>query len=63
VTAQDLGPASVATEVKAQEVNLLTSKIDSDNTKSATANQAQLIRAIKAHIAAGDKATQRAEDH
>jgi hypothetical protein len=60
MTAQDLGPASVATEGKARKSDC---KIDSEVNVSITTTQAVLIRTIKAHIAAGDKTAQKSSDH
>jgi hypothetical protein len=57
------GPTSTAIEEGAQKSDQLTSKIDSENNAPANTNQAQLIGAIKAHIAAGDKHTSKAKDH
>jgi hypothetical protein len=58
-----LAPASAATEGMGQDVDQLSSRIDSTNTKSADTNQAQLIKVIKAHIAAGDKLASKANDY
>jgi len=60
VTAQDLGPASTGIEDRAWKKELDGST--SDPNTAANANQAQLISAIKAHITAGDKAAQKAND-
>jgi len=61
MTAQDLAPASTGIEDRGRKSELDGST--SDNNDSADANQAQLISTIKAHIAAGDKAAQKANDH
>jgi hypothetical protein len=58
-----LAPASAAAEGRGQDVDQLSSRIDSTNTKSADTNQAQLIKVIKAHLAKGDKLWGKANDH
>jgi hypothetical protein len=64
MTAHDLGPASVsATKGGAPKSDQLASEIDSEKNTTANANQAQLISAIKTHIAAGDKLASKADDH
>jgi hypothetical protein len=62
MSTNSLAAASV-TEDRGQDVDQLSSRIDSTNTKSAAANQAQLIKVIKAHLAKGDKAASKADDH
>jgi hypothetical protein len=56
-------PASVATEDGARKSDQLGSKIGFENTKSATAAQARIIKTIKVHIVAGDKAADKADQH
>jgi len=50
---KDLGPTTAATVNEARKDEL--DRSTSENTKSAATTQAQLISAIKAHIAKGDK--------
>jgi len=58
------GPTSTAVvEDEARKSDQLASEITSDNNASANANQAQLIKTIKAHIAKGDKAREKADQH
>lgn len=57
------GPTSTAVEDGAQKFDQLDSKIDFKNNSSASRTQAQLITTIKAHIAKGDKASEKAEQH
>ncbi len=58
------GPTSTAVvEDGAQKFDQLDSKIDFKNNSSASRTQAQLITTIKAHIAKGDKAAEKAEQH
>ena len=59
----DLGLNLGADRGEAQEVDPLASKTNSEPNTAANANQAQLISAIKASIAAGDKTAQKANDH
>ena len=49
--------------LQARSDDQLSGLISSSNNLSANANQAQLISSIKAHIARGDKAAKKAEDH
>jgi hypothetical protein len=64
MTDKETDPASVsATEGEARKSDQLASEIDSEKNTTANANQAQLISAIKAHIAAGDKLASKADDH
>jgi hypothetical protein len=60
MTANGSGLASVATEAKARKSDC---KIDSENNATAGMSQDLLIGTIKAHIAAGDKAKGKAEQH
>ena len=58
------GPTSTAVvEDEARKSDQLASEIDSEKNTTANANQAQLISAIQAHIAAGDKLASKADDH
>src|SRR5262249_17356279 len=57
------GPSTAATVEKPGKSDQLASEIASDDTKSAATTQAQLISVIKAHIAKGDKYTQKGNDH
>jgi hypothetical protein len=58
-----LGPTSMAIEDGARKSDQLGSKIGFKNNSSASRTQAQLITTIKAHIAKGDKAAEKAEQH
>ena len=54
---------AAATAQGLREDDPATSEIGPENTQSPAANQAQLISTIKAHIARGDKAAEKAEQH
>jgi hypothetical protein len=58
-----LGPTSMAIEDGARKSDQLGSEIGFKNNSSASRTQAQLITTIKAHIAKGDKAAEKAEQH
>jgi hypothetical protein len=60
MTANDVGP-HLGSEAKARENELDGST--SENNTAADANQAQLIRTIKAHLDKGDHASEKAEQH
>lgn len=63
MTTNGLGPTSTAIEDGAQKFDQPDSKTDLQNNSSASRTQAQLITTIKAHIAKGDKAAEKAEQH
>jgi hypothetical protein len=63
MTANGSGLPSAATKGEARKIDQLGGSITSEDTQSGNANQAQIISTIKAHIAKGDKAAEKAEQH
>src|SRR5262249_33525300 len=63
MTINGSGPTSTAVVEGGARKDQLGSSIASENTKPATAAQARIIKTIKAHIIAGDKAADKADQH